>query len=297
MFSGWGNVEVLYKKKLAIYGYGSLGKIVEAFLQKEGIQPRVIIDNYKCDYTTVSFEKFLEKYKEDKVDVDAVIISISDSLIMENCIKELIREDIPYGIILNREEVIQNKKITYNNILWSDNDGSLIEIYRDLGAVARSASTAAKSAKEEIEEVYWAHVYHDTIRESDWLVDKSISPGRWAVGYNFLYVLYRVLNDSMPKKILELGLGQSTKLTMQYAQKFAAEHLVVEHDERWRDWFIRTLKFQHNATKFCLFSLIEKGGLSDKYYEYQGFEEKLSLLKDIEVVLIDGPFGGGQCTL
>lgn len=279
---------MFYKTKLAIYGYGALGKIVEAFLQKEGIQPIAIIDNYKCDHATISFDKFSKKYKDDKVDIDAVIISISDFLIIENCIQELTRENIPYGIILNGEQVIQNKKLAYNNILWSDKDRNLIEIYLNL----RNLEAAERSVNEKIDEIYWAHVYHDTIRESDWLMDKSVSTGRWAVGYNFLYVLYRVLNDSRPQKILELGLGQSTKLTMQYTKKYDAEHLVIEHDERWKEWFLKTLRVQHNATRVLVLPLVEKGDLNSKYYEYQGFKEKLSHLKGMEVVLIDGPFGG-----
>lgn len=88
-----------------------------------------------------------------------------------------------------------------------------------------------------VQEIYWSQIYHDTICESEWLHDKSILPGRAAVGYNFLYVLYRVLNAMHPESILELGLGQSTKLIGQYAQAFKAKHIVIDHNKKWVDFF------------------------------------------------------------
>lgn len=65
-------------------------------------------------------------------------------------------------------------------------------------------------------ELIWANVFHDTVCESQWFLDKSLSLGRAAIGYNFAYVLYRCLNEVNPENILELGLGQSTQIVMQY---------------------------------------------------------------------------------
>ncbi|MDR0649034.1 MAG: hypothetical protein LBF92_06835, partial [Synergistaceae bacterium] len=89
-----------------------------------------------------------------------------------------------------------------------------------------------------LEEILWAQIFHDTIAGSKWLIDKSFSPGRWAVGYEFLYVLYRVLNSVRPKKILELGLGQTTNMLSQYVSAHEdVRHLIVEHDTEWIDFF------------------------------------------------------------
>ena len=69
-----------------------------------------------------------------------------------------------------------------------------------------------------IPEILWANIYHDTIASSDWLHDRTISPGglyRWGVGYNFLYAVYRILDEMRSRHILELGLGQSTRLSGQ----------------------------------------------------------------------------------
>lgn len=45
----------------------------------------------------------------------------------------------------------------------------------------------------------------------EWVQDiTSISPGRWAVGYNYLYVMTRVLVELRPHKVLDIGLGVLT---------------------------------------------------------------------------------------
>ena len=102
-----------------------------------------------------------------------------------------------------------------------------------------------------LDELYWAQIYNSTIQNSNWLEDKSVSPGRWAVGYNYLYVLYRILDDIRPSHILELGLGQSTKIIGQYAAFCGLpeqiEHVVVEHDDEWKQFFFRRNKSKYKG--------------------------------------------------
>ena len=84
-----------------------------------------------------------------------------------------------------------------------------------------------------VNELIWANVFHDAINGCDW-IDKenfSINPGRWAVGYNYFYVVFRILNECKPKNILETGLGQSSRLIGQYVKTHkACHHDIVEHD-------------------------------------------------------------------
>ena len=97
---------------------------------------------------------------------------------------------------------------------------------------------------EYVPEILWSQIYHDTIIDSEWLLDKAVSPGgphRWAVGYNFLYALYRILDEMHPKNVLEMGL-ESTKLTGQYARYFSAGHTVVEHDKEWTKFYLHGWK-------------------------------------------------------
>lgn len=97
-------------------------------------------------------------------------------------------------------------------------------------------------------EAVWAAIFNNTIFNSQWLVDKTFAPGRWAVGYPYLYVMYRVLNEVRPKKILELGLGQSTRMIGQYAAACSdVEHIVVEHDLEWIRFFENDFQLSNHS--------------------------------------------------
>ena len=110
------------------------------------------------------------------------------------------------------------------------------ELAQSVEKVRRQAAEASRHASEAV----WAQIFNSAIRESAWLLDKTFAPGRWAVGYPYLYVMYRVLNEARPKRILELGLGQSTRMIAQYAAAFDdVEHIVVEHDQDWIDFFCK----------------------------------------------------------
>ena len=58
-----------------------------------------------------------------------------------------------------------------------------------------------------VNELNWANIFHDSIKGCTWLDSENfaINPGRWAVGYNYFYAVFRVLNEFKPKNILELN--------------------------------------------------------------------------------------------
>lgn len=144
-------------------------------------------------------------------------------------------------------------------------------------------------------ESYWGQVYRDSICNSKWLLDETVSPGRMAVGYNFLYVLYRALNDFHPMHILELGFGQSTRLTSQYAAYAKAQHVVVEHDPEWIEFFRGVMGETAEGLQIHQATLLEKGIGSQKYfaYESQDIEEAVQRLGGkCDLILVDAPFGG-----
>ena len=93
-------------------------------------------------------------------------------------------------------------------------------------------------------ELEWANIYHDTIRDKEWLKNLAISPGRWAGNYSFLYVLVKILSDYRPDKILELGLGESSEIVSSFLDNYLSnsKHLIVEQDENWINSF--SSKFQ-----------------------------------------------------
>lgn len=164
--------------------------------------------------------------------------------------------------------------------------------------VGSSFDEAAKSMIDKItllgrieEENTWSNVFHDVIKDSVWLMNKAFAPGRWAAGYQMLYVMYRILDSVKPKKILELGLGQTTRMISQYSGYYHAEHQVVEHDPKWIEFFATTYEVPDNV-KFVNIDTITDKYLDDEaVIMYQGFEEQFRGQK-FDFICIDAPLGG-----
>ena len=144
-----------------------------------------------------------------------------------------------------------------------------------------------------LKEMKYAHIFRDTITNSDWLFNKSFSPNNSAANYSFLYVLYRILDEVKPLKILELGLGQTTLLTSQYANFFENTNLqVIEDNEKWIEYFSNKLDLTPNVK----INLVNKKEIlinSFKCFKYENFS---SLIKDdlFNLLIIDGPYGANQ---
>lgn len=150
--------------------------------------------------------------------------------------------------------------------------------------------------KRRSDEILWAEIFNNTIYGSSWLEDKTFSLGRWAIGYPCAYVLYRVLNELNPKNILELGLGQSTRLTGQYAEHYDVEkHLVVEHDPEWINFFSRNYTLPEvTQIVHCPWKYGEYKGV-EGIREFDGFRESVGN-NQFDLIVIDAPFGGDMKT-
>jgi hypothetical protein len=141
-----------------------------------------------------------------------------------------------------------------------------------------------------VDEVLWAQVFHDAIIGSEWLTDKKFYPGRAAVGYEFLYVLFRVLSSTRPKSILELGLGQTTHMISQYVSaNLGARHIVVEHDPLWIDFFLKEHRIS-DRTKIMQMDLGKTDFRGTSVTSYERFSENLAGSR-FDFICIDGPFG------
>ena len=138
-------------------------------------------------------------------------------------------------------------------------------------------------------EPYWAHVYHDTTANTTWLKNKSVSPGRWAISYIVLYVLYRILDEAKPKSILECGLGQSSKLTIQYADSHNADLTICENNPEWLSFFQRQFP---TADKYTTILDTEMVNIVPEHESrtYANFKPTIGN-KKFNLVLIDGPLG------
>lgn len=141
-----------------------------------------------------------------------------------------------------------------------------------------------------LKELYWANIYHDSIRDKQFLKRLSLHIGRWAVGYPFLYLLNRILSEMKPQTILELGLGESTKVISTYLEKdiIEAQHIIIENDKEWKNFFEASYKLSSSSNLNIL--PIEKKivhGYETVLYQnlYELFPQKF------ELYIIDGPKG------
>lgn len=144
------------------------------------------------------------------------------------------------------------------------------------------------------EELIWAQTWHDTILGIDWAKNLSgISPGRWAVGYNYIYVMTRILNETKPSKILDLGLGLSSTLIgtyLNYKKDDDRSHTIIEHDKNWAD-------FYWGGRANLEYSTIIIKGLATKTYngvEYYAYSDIADVVSGnrYDVISVDAPFEG-----
>ncbi|WP_405350664.1 hypothetical protein [Ruminobacter amylophilus] len=138
----------------------------------------------------------------------------------------------------------------------------------------------------------WAAIFNNTIYNSSWLNDRSFSPGRWAVGYQFLYVMYRILNEVKPKSILEMGLGQSTRMIAQYVRASSdVNHYVVEHDPGWIEFFSNNFAVPESTTIVQLPWDFRPYKEAERVRCYKDFAANFKD-KVFDFISIDGPLGG-----
>lgn len=123
----------------------------------------------------------------------------------------------------------------------------------------------------------------------------SISPGRWAVGYNYVYVLARVLNETEPHRILDMGLGISSSLISRYIdyKNFEdSEHIITEHDQEWIHFWTKNnqLSAHSRIAKQELENKIKDG---HRYFAYADLKKDLNG-KKFSFISIDAPFGSDK---
>lgn len=161
----------------------------------------------------------------------------------------------------------------------------------DILETVNSSKDISREIRNINKEILWAETFNNTVSGSEWLKDKSFSPGRWAVGYQYLYAVYRILNTVKPKKILELGLGQSTKLLSQYAKaNKVVKHIVVEHDQEWIDFYKKENEVAENTEILKIEREYRKYKNDDKVLAFKEFKENLKGQK-FDFISIDAPLG------
>ena len=203
-------------------------------------------------------------------------------------------------------EKLLEKSNSYNH--YKSKSLKLSKENKELKEKVKSLEKANKDYKEDIEflkekiikaedynrnisnEIHYALVFNDTIKESEWLKEKNFSLINAAANYSLMYYVYRVLDEVKPKNILELGLGQTTRLTSQYANHFKDSKLtVIEDDSDWIETFSEKIEGSGNIR--IVQRDIEKFEFNNS--ENLRFKDLLDTVGDekYDFIIIDAPHG------
>lgn len=143
-------------------------------------------------------------------------------------------------------------------------------------------------------ELNFADLLHDTIINSTWLKDKSFSLHGWAANYSFIYMLYRILDNAKPVHILEMGMGQTSRLTSQYVAygNLNATVDIIENDAGWIATYQPQLaqseraKVHQRDLEFFTYDNTE-------CRKYKDLNEVVGATK-YDLIIVDGPWGATQ---
>ena len=168
------------------------------------------------------------------------------------------------------------------------------QITIQLTQIQKELSELKRLFQKQSSEIYYANLLHDCTKGSPWLKDQAFSLYDWAANYSFIYLLFRILDKISPQNILEMGLGQTTKVTSQYiAYKNPLASLIVcEHNQVW---------ITHYRSELPQSDRIKIQALGLECFEYEGQQtdkykdlESLAQNQKFDLIIIDGPTGGGK---
>ena len=198
-------------------------------------------------------------------------------------------------IIELNNELINNEK-KFKKLLNAINDlnvfsrESHVEILSSINSVHNFNKNLSNANNLLDKEIKYALIFNDTINDSIWLKKRDFSLNNGAANYSFMYVLYRLLNEVNPKNILELGLGQTSKLTSQFANFYDdVELMIIESDQDWINNFSKKLNISDNI------SIVHN---EVEIFSYKNTDNirfcdlnKVVGDKKFDLIIIDGPQG------
>lgn len=258
---------------------------------------------YKSEYNRLKKEKsisdnlnsnFLEVSRELK-DIENEINSVSGSLSGRVDVVSGRLDELDKSVVDSFNEVNSTNQNFKEELINLKEDLSLIkkDIRNHFEFINNYLKSELSFSQKLLKEIQYSEVFKDTIIESEWLLDKSFSLNNSAANYSFFYVLYRILNEVKPLNILELGLGQTTKMTTQYASYFENSKLqVIEDNQEWINNFSSNINLSDNV-KINQLNRINVLIDSTECWKYSDVTQ---LLKDtlFNLIIIDGPIGYSQ---
>ena len=135
-------------------------------------------------------------------------------------------------------------------------------------------------------EILWGMNFDRLAKNTNWLKETDIKANWSAVGHYYLYILIMALSSNGFSDILDIGMGQTTKLISQFVNtRTDVRHLVIEGNARWID-FCKSQSWMSPNTEILQLNTQIRGGVRI----YDGFEKVLKECK-FDLLSIDGPEG------
>jgi hypothetical protein len=262
-------------KQIAIWGAGNNGKEFYEYVNKTVTQVLCFVDNNGLlwDSTLNNVPIISPNKLLDMPEIIVVVCTVFEDEVLDQCKR------------MGLKNVLSGK-------LSVENYGIISEYLRP-EVMPRIIKNMLEPIRGQVHENYWRNIFVDTVKGYDWYNVTSISLGRWAIGYSYAYVLSRTLNSLKPSKILECGLGQSTKIINSYVKYYPGSWAdIVEQDYDWLSFFTNEnmindrVKIHHRDIK-----QINQNGKS--CYVYNDFGSVVSGNK-YTVISIDGPWGSKE---
>jgi hypothetical protein len=166
---------------------------------------------------------------------------------------------------------------------------SYFEWLKDIFGFIRLRNQVQENSKI-LNELNWANIFNNSINSSQWCINKNFSPGRFAIGYPLLYALFKILDEIKPKRILEFGLGESTKLFHQYAIYFSdVQVTTLEHDLDWVKFYLNKKQIPDNSA----IKIVENKEIIYNGNVTLGIENLNQIIQEslYDLILVDAPFG------
>lgn len=146
--------------------------------------------------------------------------------------------------------------------------------------------------KKQNTELLFANIFRDSIQDSSWVKNKSFSPFQAAANYSLLYKLFKIYDIFQPQNVLEFGLGQSTKLSAQYAAAHKeARILAIDDNKEWIKIIGNQLGSVANLNiQYLPVGDLKLGSIKSKAAEYIGLKDVIKKAK-YDLIIVDGPVG------
>ncbi|HUT82342.1 MAG TPA: hypothetical protein VMZ29_14165 [Candidatus Bathyarchaeia archaeon] len=120
--------------------------------------------------------------------------------------------------------------------------------------------------------------------------DFPFFPDGFAGNPSFLYLIFKILFQEKPQKILELGSGQSTLFTTRYIKENEdAELLILEDYKEWHDRF-KTQIFMNERVRY-IHSPLQEIKIKNRRLEWYSADFLSNQDVKYNLIIIDGPRG------